>query len=75
MSSTKSPAVAEISSKAMVFSTLRTMNWSVLDRCSGRQQRIKRLLFESFGRLCIPMSKSLLALIYLRLHLSRNNLA
>src|SRR5712664_2033405 len=75
MSSTKSPAVPENSSKPMVFSTLRTLKWSVLDCCCGRQQRIKGLLLESCGRLCIPMSKNLLAPIHVRLGLSRNNLA
>jgi len=64
MSSTKSPAVAENSSKAIVFSAQPTMKWSVLDRCRGRQHTIKSHLFEPFGRPCILIGKSLLARIY-----------
>jgi hypothetical protein len=74
MSSTKSPAVPENSSKAIVFSTQPTMRWSVLDGCSSRQHTIKNHFFESFGRPCILISKNLLARIY-HLRLSRNNLA
>src|SRR6266403_3799849 len=69
MPSTRSPAVPENSSKAVVFSTQPTMKWSVLDGCSSRQHTIKSHLFESFCRPCILISKSQLDRRHHALHL------